>query len=159
MPLQLQPCRCKTISALAQAGCATPFVHDLAEVVIYRVLADLWELPGGDKRATARHIVSRWGHISRVSRVRAKPFYGRQKIKLADFRQIRSELCRVYRACVEQELDWQDGRAAVAVLTAISNLDAGRGFEERIEALEHRLQERAPPRPNGSAGRGYHARP
>ena len=98
------------------------------------------------------------GDTRRVSRVRAKPFYGRQKIKLADLRQIRCELGRVYRACVERELDWQDGRAAVAVLTAISNLDAGRGFEERLDALESALDERETSRPNGSAGREYHAR-
>jgi hypothetical protein len=82
--------------------------------------------------------------------VRANAFYGRTKIRLQDFRAVRSELCRVYRACVAQVLDWQDARAAVAVLTAISNLDAGRGFEERIEALEQALAEReAPRRPNG----------
>jgi hypothetical protein len=82
--------------------------------------------------------------------VLAKAFYGRTKIRLQDFRAVRSELCRVYRACVGQVLDWQDARAAVAVLTAIGNLDAGRGFEERIEALEQALPEReAPRRPNG----------
>jgi hypothetical protein len=82
--------------------------------------------------------------------VRTNAFYGRTKIRLQDFRAVRSELCRVYRACVAHVLDWQDARAAVAVLTAISNLDAGRGFEERIEALEQTLAEReAPRRPNG----------
>jgi hypothetical protein len=93
-----------------------------------------------------------------MNRMRATAFYGRQKIKLANLGQIRSELCRVYRACVEQELDWQDGRAAVAVLTAIGNLDTGRGFEERLDALERALDERDPPRPNGGGGHGDHAR-
>jgi hypothetical protein len=82
--------------------------------------------------------------------VLAKAFYGRTKIRLQDFRAVRSELCRVYRACVAQALEWQDARAAVAVLTAISNLDAGRGFEDRLEALEQALaQGEAPPRLNG----------
>jgi hypothetical protein len=92
--------------------------------------------------------------------VRANAFYGRTKIRLQNFRAVRSELCRVYRACVAQALDWQDGRAAVAVLTAISNLDAGRGFEERLDTLERSLNERDKAKPNGSAGLGQcHARP
>jgi hypothetical protein len=92
--------------------------------------------------------------------VAIKPFYGRRKIRLTDFRSVRSELCVVYRACVAQQLQWEDGRSAALILARIGGMDESAAFEARIAALETALAERAghPNKPNG-AGRHVGARP
>jgi hypothetical protein len=71
--------------------------------------------------------------------VRTKAFYERQKVHLADLRQIRTEMCHAYRACVRRELEWQDLRAAIAALSAIASLDQGLGADQRLSAIEERL--------------------
>jgi hypothetical protein len=74
--------------------------------------------------------------------VAVKSFYGRTKVRLADFRSVRGELGRVYRACVARELTWDDGRAAAVILARIGAMDEAAGFEARLAALETALAER-----------------
>jgi hypothetical protein len=76
-------------------------------------------------------------------------FYGRTKVRLNDLRSVRAEVCVAYRAAFREELDWQDLRAAIACLSAISSLDQGLGADARLAELERRLV--ALPRANGHA--------
>jgi hypothetical protein len=80
----------------------------------------------------------------------AKPFYGRPKVRLCDLRGIRAEMAFAYRACVRQELEWQDLRAAIAALSAMADIDQGLGAAQRLTEIETRL---ALVKTNGSAGR------
>lgn len=79
----------------------------------------------------------------------AKTFYGRDKVRLADYRSVRAELCVVYRACVDQQLDWDAGRAAALILSRIAGMDEAAGLEARIAALEAADQDQLSGRPNG----------
>jgi hypothetical protein len=85
--------------------------------------------------------------------VPAKSFSDRGKVRLADIRSIRAEMCAVYRACVRGEVPWPQGRIASLILVGIANLDANYHFEERLNAIEARLAEHAgrPIKPNGGA--------
>jgi hypothetical protein len=47
----------------------------------------------------------------------------------------------------------------VHLLSTLAKVIQDSEFEVRLEALERALEKRDPPRPNGRAGRGYHARP
>jgi len=71
--------------------------------------------------------------------VRSKGFYARDKIRLADLRSVRAEMCRCYCASVRKELDWQDLRAAIACLSAIASLDQGIGADERLRQIEEQV--------------------
>jgi hypothetical protein len=82
--------------------------------------------------------------------VSANRFYDRQKVRIGDFRAIRTEMGVAYKAAVRRELDWQYLRAAIAALSAIAQLDQGLGVDARLAALEERL---GTIKPNGSAGR------
>jgi hypothetical protein len=84
----------------------------------------------------------------RVDFVRSKAFYDRQKVHLADLRQVRTEMGVAYRACVRKQLDWADLRAAIACLSAIAALDQGLGADERLRQIEATI---ASIKPNGSA--------
>jgi hypothetical protein len=81
----------------------------------------------------------------RVGFVRSKAFYGRQKVHLADLRQVRAEMGVCYRAAVRQQLDWVDLRAAIAALSAMASLDQGAVADQRLAMIEERLGTR----PNG----------
>ena len=82
-------------------------------------------------------------------------FYGRTKIRLPDFRAVRVEMCRVYRACIAQEIDWDAGRSAAVVLGRIAGMDETAGIEARIALLEQAAGERQPDR-RATNGRGRH---
>jgi hypothetical protein len=68
-----------------------------------------------------------------------KPFYTRKKIRLGRLIDVRAELGLVYKACVRKELEWQDARAAVAILAAIAQIDQGPGIDARLVEIERRL--------------------
>lgn len=65
-----------------------------------------------------------------------RPFYSRKKIRLGRLIDVRCELGLVYKACIRRELEWQDARAAVAILVAIATIDQGPGLEARLAQLE-----------------------
>jgi hypothetical protein len=81
--------------------------------------------------------------------MRAKPFKGRAKIRLAAWRDVRSELTRVYKAGVAGELPWQDATRAAHILSIIAQLDQGAGIDARLRELEERLSIK--PNANGHA--------
>ena len=75
----------------------------------------------------------------------AKTFYGRDKVRLADYRSVRAELCVVYRACVDQQLDWDAGRAAALILSRIAGMDEAAGRSTNARHVD------------ASVGRGGHS--
>jgi hypothetical protein len=90
-----------------------------------------------------------------------KSFYHRKKVRLPDFRAVRSELCVVYRACIAQDLPWEDARSAALILGRIAALDQSAGLDARLEALERGIAEiqGQPSRPVAKPNGGHHPRP
>jgi hypothetical protein len=77
--------------------------------------------------------------------VRAKPFRTRQKIRLGSLRDVRVELCRVYKAGCNGEILWQEATRAAHVLSIIARLDEGAGFDQRLAEAEERIATLPPP--------------
>jgi hypothetical protein len=78
--------------------------------------------------------------------MRARPFKGRAKIRLATWRDVRGEIAGVYKADIAGELPWQDATRAAHILSIIAQLDQGAGVDERLRQIEERI---AATRPNG----------
>jgi hypothetical protein len=72
---------------------------------------------------------------------------------------VRLELTRLYGQGKRGEVDPALLGKLVHLLSTLAKVIQDSEFEVRLEALERTLEDRDPRRPNGRAGRAYHARP
>jgi len=77
--------------------------------------------------------------------MRAKAFHDRVKIRTGNFRDVRSEMSRLYASWVRKEIDGDALRSGSLALYRMANLDQGIGIDERLAEVERRLDGTTPP--------------
>ena len=89
----------------------------------------------------------------------ARESAGPSPARLRDHRTIRRELVALYRQAKRGLIEPALVGRLTHILNSLAAIARDVEFEERLATLEGAVAERDQTRPNGSAGRGYHARP